>query len=105
MTHQAVRHKIGEKAQRSRVFDKLTLFLKAGPATPAGDGDLPLAPGYPQMLAAAGTFKIAVIFVPVYGSLQPKPPHGGAKQLHKPCVLCPALRQIAGQRAKKGQEK
>ena len=41
----------------------LTFFLKTGFAASAGDGNLSLAPGNPQLLAAVGTAEIAVLFV------------------------------------------
>ena len=51
-------------ADRSRS----TFFLEAGAAAPAGDGNFPLAPGNPELLAAVGTFEIAVILIPVDGA-------------------------------------
>ena len=44
------------------------LFFKADAAVAAVDGDLALAPGNAQILAAVGTPEIAVIPVPVYGT-------------------------------------
>ena len=49
------------------------LFLKGGAAAPAGDGDLALAPGDPELLAAVGALEVAVLLVLANGAAQPVP--------------------------------
>ena len=49
------------------------LLLKGGAAAPAGDGDLTLAPGDPELLAAVGTLEVAVLLVLADGAAQPVP--------------------------------
>ena len=57
------------------------LLFKDGAAAAAGDGDLPLAPGHPELLAAVGALEVAVLLVPVDGAAQPEPLDGRSGHL------------------------
>ena len=84
-----------ERAWAVRVSS--AFFLKDGAAAAAGDGDLSLALGYPELLTAAGAAEIAVLLVPVHGAAEVEPVDGRSGQLHKLGVLRPPAGEIAGQ--------
>ena len=78
----------------------LALFLESCAAAAACDGDLSLAPGNPKLLPAVGAFKVAMLLVPVRGTLEADPLNHGAGRFHKFHIFFPAARQIAGEQAK-----
>ena len=73
------------------------LFLEAGTAASAGNGDLTLTLGHPQLLGAAGTLEIAVLLVPADGLLQAQPLEGRLSLAHEAGILLPALGDVAGE--------
>mgnify|MGYP002233333596 CR=1 FL=1 len=80
------------------------LLFKDGAAAAAGDGDLSLALGYPELLTAARAAEIAVLLVPVHGAAEVEPVDGRSGQLHKLGVLRPPAGEIAGQHSKKSPD-
>ena len=64
-----------------------TILLKACAAVSAGNGNPSLSPGNPELLAATGTFEVAVVFVPANGTLKAKPLDHWTCGPHKFCVF------------------
>ena len=81
-------------------FFRSALFLEAGAAASAVDGDFSFAPGNPQILAAVGAFEVAVIFVFTYGALKAEPLKYRTCLNHKFCVFLSPFGQIPGQQPK-----
>ncbi|MBO4915743.1 MAG: right-handed parallel beta-helix repeat-containing protein, partial [Oscillospiraceae bacterium] len=73
--------------------DGSALHLKFRRAAPAGDADLPHAPGDAHLLAAGGAAEVGVLAVGAEGPLPPEPVLQGAQQSQEPGVLhLPPLR-------------
>lgn len=80
------------------------LFLEAGAAGAAGDGDLSLASGHPQPLAAAGALEVDVLLVPADVPAHMEPADQRTGGLHKFCVLHPPPLYVAGEQPKQGDQ-
>ena len=78
-------------------------FLETGSASPAGDCDLPLASGDPELLSTVGTFEIPMLLITGDGPAQAKPLDGWTGQLQKPRVFLPPPGQVPGEKAEQGE--
>ena len=85
-------------------FFQLALFLEAGAAASAVDGDLALAPGNPQILTAAGALEIDMVLVPMDGAAKAPPADDGIRFFQELCVFLPAFVDISGEHAKQRQK-
>ena len=74
----------------------LCLFVKGYATVAAGDGDLSLPPGDPELLSAVGTPEIAVLLVTVDGALELKPADDRSGQGEKLGVFRPAAGIVPG---------
>ena len=75
-------------------------LLKHRTTAAAGNGNFTLSLGNPQLLGAAGTLEINVVFIPVDGAAHPIPFDHRPHQLHKLGIFCPALGKVPGKQPK-----
>ena len=71
-------------------------LLEHRTAAAAGNGDLSFSLGNAQLLGAAGTLEINVVFIPVDGATHPIPADDRLCHLSELGVLFPALGEIPG---------